>query len=114
MFNIETPYQIDEIIDPLFSSKGIKMSIARLDLIHSIVSGNKLFKLHYFIKEAIEKNISTIITFGGAYSNHLVATAYYTNSIGLDCYGIVRGEEPDNYSHTLLNCLKYNMKLFKG
>jgi len=111
MFNIETPYQIDEIIDPLFSSKGIKMSIARLDLIHSIVSGNKLFKLHYFIKEAIEKNISTIITFGGAYSNHLVATAYYTNSIGLDCYGIVRGEEPENYSHTLLNCLKYNMKL---
>ena len=70
---------IDPItIDPIasFSSSTIESSILRLDKLHPIVSGNKWFKLRYYIEDAIAHNASTIASFGGPYSNHLVALAY--------------------------------------
>ena len=74
--------QLDEISSDFLKSKQIEMIIARLDLIHPVVSGNKLFKLYYFIEEAIRENKNTIVTMGGAYSNHLVATAFYCKEAG--------------------------------
>ncbi|MEI9935179.1 MAG: hypothetical protein WDM71_10105 [Ferruginibacter sp.] len=85
---------IDKLNNNLFIEKEVKVSVLRLDKIHPIVSGNKLFKLHYFLEECIHSFHKTIITFGGAYSNHLVATAYSCNKAGLKCIGIVRGERP--------------------
>lgn len=90
---------------------NIRIWIARLDLIHPVVSGNKLFKLHYFIKAAKESPHKTVVTYGGAFSNHLVATAWYCMNQGLTCIGKVRGEEPKNLSHTLRHCLEYGMQL---
>ena len=52
-----------------------KVSMLRLDEIHPVISGNKLFKLYYFLEEA-KITHKTIITFGGAFSNHLAATAF--------------------------------------
>src|SRR5690606_6068081 len=67
--------QTEQLTGKLFTEKNIAVSIARLDKIHPIVSGNKLFKLYFFLKQAFTTKHQTILTFGGAYSNHLLATA---------------------------------------
>src|ERR1700712_248220 len=91
--------------------KEVQLSVLRLDLLHPVVSGNKLFKLHLFLQKALAQKAAGIITFGGAYSNHLVATAYACREAGLECVGIVRGEAPAILSHTLIGCRNYGMKL---
>lgn len=98
-------------VDTLTEEKNVTISVLRLDKIHPVVSGNKLFKLHYFIKAALESDHKTILTFGGAYSNHLVATAFACREAGLKCIGIVRGEMPENLSATLKKCKDFGMQL---
>jgi len=95
----------------LISDKQLEIHIARLDLIDPIISGNKIFKLHYFIEEAIALNKKTIVTCGGAYSNHLAATASFCKTKGLNSIGLVRGETVENMSHTLLQCKANDMHL---
>lgn len=103
--------RFDELENPVLEKKNIKLQLARLDKIHPVVSGNKLFKLHYFLDEAMQSNHKTMVSFGGAYSNHLVAIAFAGKESGLKSIGIVRGEEPKNLSHTLQQCLQYGMQL---
>ena len=109
MFPVKFDILFEELENKLFADKGIRLTIARLDKIHPVISGNKIFKLHYFIQEAITEN-KAIITFGGAYSNHLVATAYACKEAGLACTGIVRGDKEAN-SHTLEKCTEFDMEL---
>ena len=110
LFNIN--YIIfDELISELLYKKKITVSIARLDKIHPIVSGNKLYKLYYFLEAFKNGGYDCIQTFGGAYSNHLVATAYACKELNIPCRGIVRGERPAYLSHTLQHCLNYGMQL---
>lgn len=85
--------RIDSIADPLITSSGVELYVKRDDLIHPFVSGNKLYKLIYNAQEAQKQGHDTILTFGGAWSNHLVATAAYCKEKGLKCIGIVRGDE---------------------
>jgi 1-aminocyclopropane-1-carboxylate deaminase len=102
---------IDEIKDPLLAAKKIKLQVLRLDKIHPVISGNKLFKLHYFLKDALLQSQKPIVTFGGAYSNHLVATAFACKNLSIPCKGMVRGEEPFKLSHTLQACINFGMEL---
>lgn len=102
---------IEELQDELFEKKQVSVSVLRLDKIHPVVSGNKLFKLHYFLKEAINSSHKTIVTFGGVYSNHLSATAYACNLLQLKSIGIVRGEKPAQLSATLKQCQADGMQL---
>ena len=97
--------------DELFSNKQLSVDVLRLDEIHPVVSGNKLFKLHYFLEEAIASGHQTILTFGGAWSNHLPATAFACQLAGLKSIGIVRGEQPATLSFALQQCLQYGMQL---
>jgi 1-aminocyclopropane-1-carboxylate deaminase len=83
----------------------------RLDLIHPIVSGNKWFKLKYHLQQALEEKCRGIVTFGGAYSNHLVAAAWAAKEAGLESMGIIRGEEPKQFSPALKDMQQYNMQL---
>ncbi|HSN09818.1 MAG TPA: pyridoxal-phosphate dependent enzyme [Hanamia sp.] len=103
--------QILQLRDDLFEKKDLEISMLRLDEIHPVVSGNKLFKLIYFLKEARGSIQKTIITFGGAYSNHLAATAFACEKLNINCVGIVRGEKPKTLSHTLLFCMQHGMQL---
>lgn len=89
----------------------IQLDVLRLDQLHPIVSGNKWFKLKYQLQDAIIKKRTTIATFGGAYSNHIVATAYACESLGLQSIGIIRGEEPKQLNHTLITAQKFGMQL---
>ena len=93
------------------NSTGIITDILRLDEIHPVINGNKFFKLQLSIKDAIEKQFTTIATFGGAYSNHIIATACYCNQLGISSVGIIRGEEPNKKSDTLLQAEAFGMKL---
>lgn len=102
---------IESLNNVLPGKHNISVSMLRLDTIHPIVSGNKIFKLYNFLEEAVNSSHKQIITFGGAYSNHLAATAYACKAAGLKCIGFVRGEKSKNLSHTLQFCLKKGMQL---
>ena len=102
---------LDKLESDLLTQKEITLSILRLDKIHADVSGNKLFKLHFYVEECLQTIHKTMLTFGGAYSNHLVATAFLCNQKSIKSIGIVRGEEPKNISHTLQRCKAFGMQL---
>lgn len=94
-----------------YTTKNIRLQVTRLDKLHPIISGNKLFKLHYFIEEALQTNHKRILTFGGAWSNHLLATAYACKLAGIVAIGIVRGDDKVESSNTLKECERLGMKL---
>ena len=102
---------IEELQQDLFLQKQVRLSVLRLDKIHPLLSGNKIFKLHYFLEDALQSAHKTILTFGGAYSNHLAATAFACKNLQLNSIGIVRGEKPEQLSSTLQQCLADGMRL---
>jgi 1-aminocyclopropane-1-carboxylate deaminase len=92
----------DKISLPLFIEKNVEVAVLRLDKIHPVISGNKWFKLRYYLEEAKQQKKKTIITFGGAWSNHIVATAAACKINGFNSVGIIRGEETEKLSPTLV------------
>lgn len=111
LFNLEEiKVNIDKIENEITKEKNITLSILRLDKIHTDIAGNKFFKLRYFLEEAIAAQ-KKIITFGGAYSNHLAATASACKALQIECIGIVRGDESKDLSHTLFFCREKGMQL---
>jgi 1-aminocyclopropane-1-carboxylate deaminase len=89
-----------------------RVDVLRLDLIHPIISGNKWFKLKEYLKDAEFLHKKTIVTFGGAYSNHIIATAAAAATFGFKSIGIIRGEEPAGHSQTLQEAKKFGMMLY--
>jgi 1-aminocyclopropane-1-carboxylate deaminase len=106
-FEIFSP--VHQIKNKLFDEQGLKVFIKRDDLIHPIISGNKWRKLKYLLKQAQSENKTHLVTFGGAYSNHLLATAASAAKFGFKSTGIVRGEEVNN--DTLFLCRLHGMNL---
>ena len=100
-------------IDPLkiWTGKSVEAAVLRLDKIHPVISGNKWFKLRYYLQEAKELGKKQIITFGGAWSNHIVAAAAICKMNNIAATGIIRGEEPASWSSTLLQAKEYGMQL---
>jgi len=90
-------------------AQGLHVDVLRLDQLHPVVSGNKWFKLQHHLAQA--RPGSPILTFGGAWSNHLVATAFAAKERGLSSIGIIRGEAPATLSATLHEAKNYNMQL---
>ena len=101
---------VQEVNDPLLKDFGVRLLIKRDDLIHEHISGNKWRKLKYNIREAIQQNHHTILTFGGAYSNHIAATAFACKKAGLESIGIIRGED-DLTNPTLQFARENDMRL---
>ncbi len=102
---------IQSIGQQTFAASGIHVSTLRLDMVHPHVSGNKLYKLKYYLEEAAELGKKGIISFGGAYSNHLVALAFACKEKGLQAMGIIRGEEPATYGPSLAQMKELGMTL---
>ncbi|HEY4291043.1 MAG TPA: pyridoxal-phosphate dependent enzyme [Puia sp.] len=97
---------------PLAINAGsIVADVLRLDLIHPIISGNKWFKLKGHLHQALLSPAPAILTFGGAWSNHLVATAFAAKQLGLPAIGIIRGERSPTPSATLKDAAAYGMTL---
>ncbi len=87
------------------------IGVLRLDLIHPDISGNKWFKLKYNLEQAKNEHKNTIITFGGAFSNHIAATAAACKQAGFKSIGIIRGEELTANNPTLLFAQQHGMEL---
>lgn len=102
---------IAELKSAAYHAKHLRVFMLRLDEIHPVISGNKIFKLYYFLEEALKSTYKKVITFGGAFSNHLAATAFACKEMNLKSTGIVRAERPEALSHTLLFCLDQGMHL---
>jgi 1-aminocyclopropane-1-carboxylate deaminase len=93
--------QIQEINIALLKEKGVQLFIQRDDQLHPFVSGNKWRKLKYNIVQAKKEAKEGLLTFGGAYSNHIAATAAAAEESGLKSIGIIRGEDVDISNPTL-------------
>ena len=109
MIDLEIFSPVQQISDELFNKKQIKVFIKRDDLIHPIISGNKWRKLKYILRRAKQEDKKHLVTFGGAYSNHLLATAAAGAQFGFKTTGIVRGEPVTN--DTLFLCRLHGMSL---
>lgn len=96
---------------PFYSSHSHEVFVLRADAIDPVISGNKWFKLRYYLAEAIQQNKTRIVTYGGAFSNHIIAIAAACKAAGLACAGIIRGEQPLVLSHTLLQAQALGMQL---
>jgi len=95
------------------ASAGLKgeVDILRLDQVHPFISGNKWYKLQHYLREALQSEKSHLLSFGGAYSNHLHALAYSAQQIDMPVTGIVRGEISASLTPTLQDCSKWGMRL---
>jgi 1-aminocyclopropane-1-carboxylate deaminase len=91
----------DLLLHPLLDQSQVEIQVLRLDQVHPEVTGNKLYKLHYNLQQALNQNYPQVLTFGGAYSNHIYATAAAAKEVGLASVGIIRGELLDAQNPTL-------------
>lgn len=105
------PTPIQEIHNEALTQAGIRLLIKREDLNHPNISGNKWWKLKYNLDEAIKQEKNVLLTFGGAYSNHIYATAAAAKELGLKSIGIIRGEETLPLNNTLAFAKQCGMQL---
>jgi 1-aminocyclopropane-1-carboxylate deaminase/D-cysteine desulfhydrase-like pyridoxal-dependent ACC family enzyme len=99
LFYSATPIQ--EIENDTLQKAGVRLLIKREDLNHPSISGNKWWKLKYNVEKALSESKTSLLTFGGAYSNHIYATAAAGMEHGLKTIGIIRGEETLPLNSTL-------------
>lgn len=103
---------LQEIRDEELSARGIRLLVKRDDLIHPEVSGNKWRKLRYIVEHFKQSRNERMLTFGGAYSNHLLATASVCHQLKIPAIGIVRGEELSAEANPVLTrCRELGMHL---
>ncbi len=102
---------IEPFKHPLLIEHNISLHIKRDDALHGVVSGNKLYKLALNLEHFKHHNKKTLITFGGAYSNHLHATAFMGKELGIQTVGIIRGEQLLPLNPTLKDCTNWGMTL---
>jgi 1-aminocyclopropane-1-carboxylate deaminase len=111
MFTMLKPIEVQSIFSDSFKSKSIQLDVALLDSIHPLFGGNKWFKLKYNIEEAKRRNAKAIVTFGGAYSNHIYATAAACQAFEMPCIGLIRGEYSDINNTTLSKAKAFGMQI---
>jgi|TARA_B110000503_G_scaffold102536_1_gene153154 1-aminocyclopropane-1-carboxylate deaminase len=92
-FDSQIQLKNQQIVLPELQDNNYQLFIKREDQIHPLVSGNKFRKLKYNLQEARHLQKKTLLTFGGAYSNHILATAVAGNLKNLQTIGIIRGDE---------------------
>lgn len=105
------PSLLSRIVDPWLECQQIELWIKRDDLIDPVISGNKWRKLKYYLDHALSLKAHTLISMGGAYSNHLHALAYAGQQLGLKTTGLIRGERPDDVNPTLRDLQNWGMEL---
>lgn len=108
---IKIPSPLQQISWSLADQKGVELWIKRDDLIHPQISGNKWRKLLYNVELVKQKGYKGILTFGGAFSNHIAATAFAGKYFGIPTVGIIRGEEADLNNPTLAEAHKNGMEI---
>ena len=111
VFNKSTSTALQKINEPLFERQGVSLFIKRIEQIHPVISGNKWYKLKYNLMRAKERGYSTLVSFGGAYSNHIHALACVGKQTGFETVGVIRGEEHGVLNPTLRFAVEQGMQL---
>jgi 1-aminocyclopropane-1-carboxylate deaminase len=106
-----SPTPIIEIQSDILRIAKVRLLVKREDLNHPAISGNKWWKLKYNLEEVRKRKHDTILTFGGAYSNHIFSTAAAANELGLKSIGVIRGEEALPLNKTLDFASRCGMQL---
>ncbi|MEA1988562.1 MAG: cysteine desulfhydrase, partial [Pseudomonadota bacterium] len=113
--NLQFPTPLVGINSSLFEKHQINVWIKRDDLNHPSIQGNKWHKLKFNLEEAKHQHKATLLTFGGAYSNHIAATATAAKEQGFKSIGLIRGDElaehPHKWSPTLKRAADLGMNL---
>ncbi|MFB2539727.1 MULTISPECIES: 1-aminocyclopropane-1-carboxylate deaminase/D-cysteine desulfhydrase [unclassified Acinetobacter] len=94
--HVDFPTDVNAKLYQTIQLHGYSIMVKRLDLIHPTISGNKFFKLKYHLHHAKQNQKNILISFGGAYSNHIYALAHAGQQFGFKTIGIIRGEELQN------------------
>lgn len=103
---------IQSIHSSWYQYKVAELAMLRLDVVHPEISGNKWYKLKENVRHCLANNYNSILTFGGAYSNHLAATAACAAYFNLKSIGIVKGTyASEKLTPTLQKCVGHGMKL---
>ncbi len=103
--------KIETISLPIAKKRGVTVLIARADTVHPLASGNKLYKLLPNIEYAKQHHYQQLLSFGGAFSNHIHALALYSQAVGLQSIAIIRGEKEYATNPTLSAAIQAGMKL---
>lgn len=93
--------RITAIQDAMLKRRGVRLHLLRLDLIDAALGGNKVFKLHGNLLAARKEGLKTLLSFGGAWSNHLYALAAAGQRMGFTTKAVIRGELPSQRNHCL-------------
>jgi 1-aminocyclopropane-1-carboxylate deaminase len=107
--DVRVPSPVVEVVDDRLA--GVRLFLKRDDLIHPELTGNKWRKLVHNLGTAAEQGATTLLTFGGAYSNHLRATAAAGHYFGFETIGVVRGEERLPLNESLAYAVGRGMRL---
>lgn len=105
------PTPVVPIQEELFDQKGLSVFLKREDLNHPVVSGNKWRKLKYNLETAKKLGHKKLLTFGGAFSNHIYAVAGAGQALNLETIGVIRGEETLPLNYTLASARSMGMTL---
>ncbi|MFI6763667.1 1-aminocyclopropane-1-carboxylate deaminase/D-cysteine desulfhydrase [Micromonospora sp. NPDC050417] len=109
--SLRLPSPLTELVDDRLSRAGVRLLLKRDDLIHPDLPGNKWRKLTYNLRAAREQDLRTLVTFGGAYSNHIRAVAAAGAYFGFDTVGVIRGEEHLPLNRSLAYAVDRGMRL---
>lgn len=102
---------VDKITHPVTESTDIVLNLARADLLHPLASGNKIYKLRPHLFFAKQKGVKSLLSFGGAFSNHIHALAMISEAEGFSSIGIIRGEPEYASNPTLSDAQAAGMSL---
>jgi 1-aminocyclopropane-1-carboxylate deaminase len=105
------PSPLVELDDDRLTRSGVRLHLKRDDLIHDDLPGNKWRKLKYNLMTADELGHTRMLTFGGAFSNHIMATAAAGHHLGFETIGVIRGEEHLPLNESLAYSVGHGMRL---
>jgi 1-aminocyclopropane-1-carboxylate deaminase len=111
LFDVAVKVPLQQATTALLARQGIELLVRRDDLLDPQLSGNKFYKLFFNLQLARTQGFNQLLSFGGAYSNHLHALAAASKRYGMDAIGVIRGERPARLSPTLMDAEAWGMKL---
>ncbi|MCP4596354.1 1-aminocyclopropane-1-carboxylate deaminase/D-cysteine desulfhydrase [Neptuniibacter sp.] len=105
------PISLTQLPLPQCNEAGVELWVLRLDQTDARISGNKWFKLKYNLEQALSGGYRSLLSFGGAYSNHIHALAWAAKELDIPCVGVIRGESEYATNPTLSDATEWGMQL---
>ena len=109
--SLDRPVPVNSVSTQWLDRAGVSLDVLRLDQLHPDISGNKWYKLRHNLEAAREQGKPVVLSYGGAWSNHIHALAAAGHHFGIQTVGVIRGERPGDLSAMLQDAVSWGMKL---